>query len=239
MSRERRDQEELKRKAAEEEDAKKKAQIEEEAQRLAEEEKKRALDAKAAEEEEAKKKNPEAEQALEHITYRLLEPLAEDKKKEWKKDADDLVNDYKKQFPDREIDAKGTLVFHSEEEMTKFFTDQAEQKRKFLCAEVDANGKLTGRYQFSCGDGTLYSGTLEQIKEKIQENKTSAYPQQTAAGLAMINNLLNPKPSPVQATQTAKDKLKGLKDTAAAADESLRKDSPTPLSTTPNPLNQH
>ncbi|ARG97955.1 hypothetical protein [Legionella micdadei] len=238
MSYDKRDEELRKQKALEEEAAKKKAQEEQEAQRLVEEEKKRAIEAKAAqEEEEAKKKSPETEKTPEHIAYRVFEHLDEKTKKEWKKDTDDLIGDYKKQFPDREIDAKGTLVFHSQEEMMKFFTDQAQQGRKFLCAEVDASGKPTGQYQFSCGDGKLYSGSLEQIQAAMMKNQSTASPENQkllSAGLTMIDKLLNPKPNP---TQDIKERLKASQSGATPPKKEEVSESqptaPNPLSTVP------
>ncbi|PJE11496.1 hypothetical protein [Legionella sp.] len=194
----------------------------------------------------AKASQKDEEEEIEQISLHLVDI------KPWKKDSDDLVEDYQEKFPDRKLDAKRTLVFTSREEMEEFINHQAKlppdgKGRKFIIAEVDENGQRLGQYHFSCGDGKVYSGSAEEIIAKLKENQATAAPNTQkliADGLSMFERVLNPKPQP---TVDTKKRLEALKSggqspapTTAPKQEEEKEESekekyksPSPFKTTP------
>lgn len=180
----------------------------------------------------------EAEQASKSQGMKKDEEEEEIKKvrpidiKHWQAHGKEVVEEYQKKFPDRKIDNDGTLLFTSEAEMREFFTTQAQANRKFLVAEVDANRQQTGHFEFSCGDGQLYSGSAQEIHAQLQQKLESALgndKQLIQEGLTVFEKALNLKPEP---TRAAKDMLKEIKSTSALKSS----ETPEPINTAPNPL---
>jgi len=146
---------------------------------------------------------------------------------EHKEDLDEILKDYKKKYPNIPIDPKKpALQFDTREDAINFFTAQATSKppRKFLAIEVDDQGKPTGFYCYSCGDGTLYQGSLKDIKNALQEAPVS---EQTKNGLDFIKSYMsNP-------TQNFRANMQNQKN-----EESAKKDEPeSSLPGSPSPLN--
>ncbi|WP_298626984.1 hypothetical protein [uncultured Legionella sp.] len=112
---------------------------------------------------------------------------------DWKK----IIKDYNQQYPETPVE-NNVLRFPSQEDAISFFASQAalEPPRKFLARELGPDGKLTGFNVFSCGDGKLYQGTLEEIQEQLKEaeleNKDDPAIKE---GLQTIAKLLNPAQS--------------------------------------------
>lgn len=135
---------------------------------------------------------------------------------DWEK----IVADYKKKYPDQPIKEDNVLIFPTREDAINFFQQQAAATppRKFLGTEIDESGKPTGFYVFSCGDGTLYQGSLNEIQDKLKEaQKENPDDPNIKEGLATIARALNP----------AQDFRAALKET---------KNGDEPQSTAPNPL---
>lgn len=119
-----------------------------------------------------KKKSEADEPAPEPVSIRKLSINDDD----WLK----IVDQFKLKYG-QEPEEDGSLVFPSQESAIEFFTDQASQKREFLAQQM-RDGKPTGFTVFSCGDGTLYQGTVEEIKSAIElANKANPQPLYTKA----------------------------------------------------------
>lgn len=137
---------------------------------------------------------------------------------DWKK----IIEDYKKQYPGITIE-NNVLKFPTQDDALSFFTAQAsaEPPRKFLARELGPDGNPTGFHAFSCGDGKLYQGTLEEIHEQLKaaqlENNDDPNIKE---GLLTIAKFMNP-------AQGYKESLQKTKD--PEIDSGL----PNPLSTTP------
>ncbi|MBL7479020.1 hypothetical protein [Legionella bononiensis] len=128
-------------------------------------------------------------QPVEEMTRFNLQPTGVEAD-DWKK----IVEDFKKKYPNVPIE-NNVLVFPTKDDAIAFFTTQATQEppRKFLASELDSNGKPTGFYAFSCGNGTLYQGTLNEIEEQLKsEQENNPDDPNLKQGLATISRLLNP-----------------------------------------------
>lgn len=176
------------------------------AQLLAKEEAKALEARRLAEEEDQKKKNQQG------IGVRFLTPGDD-----WQK----LVEDYKKEF-NKEPDDKGVLIFPNLEAVLNFFTEQAKLGRMFLAAAITPEGKETGHYEFSCGDGKLYVGSFELINQQLQASlKQDPTNEKIVNGIKTIQSLM--PTNPVHEARRELNKMKG---------ESNNEQEPTP----PSPL---
>ncbi|KTD59007.1 hypothetical protein [Legionella shakespearei] len=199
---------------------------EEQLKKLQEEEKRRdEAFALAREQEERKDKErkdaalaAEEEQQIGQETY--FTPSPNTNKSDWEK----IIEDYKKKYPDEPV-KDNVLVFPTREDAINFFQQQASANppRKFLGTEIDASGKPTGFNVFSCGDGKLYQGSLNEIQDQLKEaQKAKPDDPNIKEGLAIIARALNP-------AQDFRAALKETKD----ADEPQQSTAPNPLSTKP------
>lgn len=115
------------------------------------------------------KEKTEEEAAPEPVTIKKHSINDED----WEKIAEQFKQDF-----GRELEEDGSMVFPSHEAAVNFFTEQAAKKLEFLAMQMQDN-KPTGFAVFSCGDGQLYQGTIEEIKAAIeianQENPQAMY----------------------------------------------------------------
>lgn len=162
--------------------------------RLEEERRKAAL---AADDEPSPKPQPE------EIKPRFNLVPTGGESEDWKK----ILQDFKKKYPDAVIE-NNVLVFPTKEDAIAFFTAQANQEppRKFLVAEMDSNGKRTGFHVFSCGNGTLYQGNLNEIKEQLKQDlQNNPEDPNLKEGLATIARLLNPSKGFKESLIQAKD----------------------------------
>lgn len=122
---------------------------------------------------------------------------------------------------DIQVDESGMLVFPSMESAVKFFTAQANLGYKFL-AERFENNQPTGDCQFSCGNGQLFSGTLETIKSQLEKAlELNPDDEKLATGLEYINTQI----TPANNVNQMRDKLASMKMT----------DTEEPVSTIPTP----
>ncbi|RUR18883.1 hypothetical protein ELY21_06575 [Legionella sp. km535] len=139
---------------------------------------------------------------------------------DWKK----ILQDFKKKYPDAVI-KNNALVFPTKEDAIAFFTAQATQEppRKFLVAEMDSNGKPTGFHVFSCGNGTLYQGNLNKIKEQLKQDlQNNPEDPNLKEGLATIARFLNPSKGFKESLIQAKDpEANNLQDEHRAEHNSL------------------
>lgn len=94
----------------------------------------------------------------------------------------EVIDYYKKKF-NKEPDQEGTLWFSSIEELNDFCQELAEKKVVFLGQIIPTND-----FRFSCGNGSLYSGSLQEIKALL-ENEAQKTPE-IVRGLAIINKAL-------------------------------------------------
>lgn len=236
--------------AIREEEKKKEEELK--AQNLAkEEEKKLAMrnlqEEQEAQEEQTRLANQKEDKEVEQIDLHLINI------KPWKQDSAELVKDYKDKFPDRKLDAKGTLLFTSLEEMEQFLNEQAKpppegKGRKFLMSEVDADGNPLGKYHFSCGDGKIYSGSPDDIIAKLKQSQATANPATQnliADGLSMFEKILNPKPQPTQEAKKRLEAMKSKDQPPAPPAESKKEESkdkedeyksPSPFKSSPDPF---
>lgn len=142
---------------------------------------------------------------------------------DWEK----IKADYLKKYPDRSIDENDALEFDSREDAVNFFAEQAASKRDFLCKEIDASGKPTGFNVFSCGDGTLYKGSLQEILEQLNTaKKANPDDPNVKKGIATIQSVLNPTQQFRQTIQENREKTP----------EKVLNETPNPLDIKPNPF---
>ncbi|CDZ78571.1 hypothetical protein BN59_02881 [Legionella massiliensis] len=199
-------------------------------QRLAEEQAERekaALLQQAQEEEEAKRLRALGTQDEENPIPVEVSAKPLGYSEDWIK----IVDAYKKEF-DKDPGQDGILVFPDKDSMDNFFNKQAAAGHKFFSALVEADGKLTGHFEFSCGDGKRHSGSLEQIKDELTRDLATAGPNKDKVqeGLAKINKYIQEtKPNP---SQSAK---KALRDLTQPSEEQPGYKSPSPLSTDNKP----
>lgn len=145
----------------------------------------------------------------------ILKPLGS-RNNDWEK----ICEDYLKKYPNSQV-KNNTLVFASRQEAMAFFTRQATSipPREFLLSETDQNGKPTGHNVFSCGNGTLYQGTYNEIHQQLKNEKSND--PRVLEGINTISRLLDP-------TSSLKSRLNQNK-----AENPIS----SPQSRTPNPLN--
>ena len=84
--------------------------------------------------------------------------------KDWQK----ILSAFKEKYPETPVE-NNTLSFPTKDDAINFFTAQATATppAKFLCKEIDADGKPTGFNVFSCGNSKLYQGSLQEIHEQL------------------------------------------------------------------------
>jgi hypothetical protein len=212
-----------------------------EQQRLADEEKAKLAAQQQIDEENAiksKSKKVDEKASPQEVKYGSLKPTSD-----WEK----IVEDYNKEEYKQEPDKNGALIFPNAEAAEKFFTEQASLKREFLTTLVDENGKPVGDFHhFSCGDGQLYSGSLEEIHNKLTTAlETANEPDQAKIkdGIQQIADYMQvfyPKPTP-SSSQTMKARIQDIKEGAeqkseqGLTQEEPEHKSPTPLPTTNKP----
>lgn len=78
-----------------------------------------------------------------------------------------ILADYKIKYGLLPDEKTGALVFLSREEAVEFFKAQTKAGREFFTAE-HIDGKPSGFYLLSCGDGELYQGTLDEINAGLE-----------------------------------------------------------------------
>lgn len=108
--------------------------------------------------------------------------------KDWKL----IVDAYKKEYPKNEI-KDNLLTFPSPENAISFFKQQAKDTppRKFFASEF-ANGKSTGNHVFSCGSGTLYKGSLDDIQKQLASDLAAkSNDPDLKAGMEQINRIIS------------------------------------------------
>jgi hypothetical protein len=105
------------------------------------------------------------------------------KKKSWL----EILAAYEQKFK-RGAEPDGALSFETQEQARQFFTEQATANHEFLVMEVTPDRKPTGQYMFSCGNGTLYAGTLDAIKQKIENELKQGESPKLREGLQLINS---------------------------------------------------
>jgi flagellar motility protein MotE (MotC chaperone) len=98
------------------------------------------------------------------------------------------------------IEKNKVMVFESMEVAEKFFAEHATARKKFLVVEVTEKGVYLDNYFYSCGDGAIYSGTIENVKQALitQQNKIGPKHQDyqcVTQGLAQINAYIHKKMS--------------------------------------------
>ncbi|MGQ3892647.1 hypothetical protein [Legionella sp. CNM-4043-24] len=139
----------------------------------------------------------------------------------WSSDWELMVEDYKKLYG--EPAENNCLVFPTREAAISFLKEQATATppRKFLAIELGPDGKPTGDNFFSCGNGTLYQGSLQQIQQQVQADlNKNPEDGNLKTGLDKITAELA-KRNP---TSRFKDRLHGEKNKDAAPDSDLSND---------------
>lgn len=115
-----------------------------------------------------------------------FQPLKIKKRKDW----DLILKDFNT-IKGMSIDEKtGALIFPSHDAAVAFFEKQAIAGYEFFVAEY-IGGQPSGFHLFSCGDGDLYKGTLEEIREQL-EIAIKENPQNTkaSAGLESLKDII-------------------------------------------------
>jgi uncharacterized protein YrzB (UPF0473 family) len=130
----------------------------------------------------------EEEQQVDQESY--FTPSPNTNENDWEK----ILEAYKKKYPDKDR-KDNSLTFPTREDAINFFQQQATESppHKFFATEIGANGEPTGFNVFSCGDGQLYKGTLNEIQDQLKEaNKEKPDDPNIKEGLATIARALNP-----------------------------------------------
>jgi len=142
---------------------------------------------------------------------------------DWQK----IIAAYKDQF-DLEAGPDGTLAFPDKKSATAFFKEQAALCLKFFCVLLPEKKD----FEFSCGDGQLYSGSLAEIQEKLKTALENASPENKInieEGLKEVQYYMKTNP-----TQDARLAMKNLARPAEQEQDDAYQ-SPSPLSTTNKP----
>lgn len=106
------------------------------------------------------------------------------------------IDEIKKE-PERRPDGSSVLVFDGLQQANDFFTKRAKEKICFLC--VEENKGFAGHNFYSCGDGNIYQGSLDDIIAGLKQSiAADASNKEAQAGLSYISSLL-PKPNPATA----------------------------------------
>lgn len=81
-----------------------------------------------------------------------------------------IIEDYKKQYPDKPI-KNNCLCFESDDDAVNFFQAQAtaQPPRAFFAIKVDEHGTPLGPCMCSCGNGKLYQGNASEIKAQLEQ----------------------------------------------------------------------
>lgn len=95
---------------------------------------------------------------------------------DWEK----ILADYKKAYPKAKLDGD-TLQFESRDDAVAFFTKQATATppRTFFMREM-VDGKETGFHLYSCGNGKMYQGTIDEIQKQLEAEPKTDLKAQTA-----------------------------------------------------------
>lgn len=125
-----------------------------------------------------------SDEQLKPNSFRVNPKPSSNPSETWKK----ITEKYAEKYPQREI-KEDTLSFETREEAISFFEEQAADKQIFMAMELDGNGKETGFYVLSCGNGQLYKGNLTDIQDQL---KNSTQDEHTQLGLDMLKPLMNP-----------------------------------------------
>ena len=163
--------------------------------------------------------------AQDDTTRMKFQPSSNDKS--WKK----IIEDYKKKYPDVNIE-NNVLTFPTMDDAISFFKDQATctPPRKFLASEIDGSGKLTGFHLFSCGDGNLYQGSLQEIHNQLEAAQLEKPEDKNInEGLNVIRSAMNPTHDFRSALLNTRDSSKDMDDES----EHEQSSDMTPLSTKP------
>lgn len=144
--------------------------------------------------------------------------------------AEEILEAYRKAFPNRELKEKNSLTFSTLDEAVEFMDGQAKENREFFCNAVK-NGEPTDFYIFSCGTGKAYSGTLAQIKDKMEEHQKENpdLAAKISAGLQTIEAQMR-----IKNTVNMKEQLK-QNNPETNKSEAQTATTQTPFPTTPTP----
>lgn len=140
----------------------------------------------------------------------LMRPMSKLMKKGW----DAVVQAYELVFK-MKPNEKGALVFESREAALAFFKEQAAAFHLFL-ATAHRDDKPIDFHVFSCGDGTLYSGSYDEIKDKLLEDKNTN-------GLSLFNHMMPSSPNPASEMREHVNKHR-----ASAAEDNAHHLKPSP-----------
>ncbi|CAM2980899.1 hypothetical protein [Legionella worsleiensis] len=135
------------------------------------------------------------------LSFQVQPPAGEGE--DWQK----IIEDFKKLYPYSPI-KNNILTFPTQKDAINFFTAQARQEppRKFLAIQIGSDGKPTGYTLFSCGNGTLYQGSLAEIESQLKaELKNQPDDHNLQEGLATIMRASN-------TAQSYKESLKLIKE---------------------------
>lgn len=151
--------------------------------------------------------SPEPSQNPDEAQFKVKpSPIAEE---DWKK----ILQDYMEQYPEHPVQ-NDTLKFPSRDDAINFFTAQATNTppRKFFLSEHSrVDGKPTGFHVFSCGDGVLYKGTINEIQTDLKAAlKANPNDPNLKEGLETINKFANP-------AQDFKGRLQSTKEEVTSA----------------------
>lgn len=119
----------------------------------------------------------------------VSETVSETAKVDWQK----ILSAYRDLYPDSPI-KNNCLVFTSQQDAQTFFNDQAQSSRTFFVQEF-INDKPSGFHFFSCGNGVLYSGSIDEIHQQLlaaQKDNPSAHVEE---GLEFIAKQMAPNPA--------------------------------------------
>lgn len=119
----------------------------------------------------------------------VVKPIITDSSCDWQQ----ILGRYKNEYPDRTVQ-DNCLIFSSKDEALTFFREQAKAEYTFLVQEL-VNGQPSGFYCFSCGNGMLYSGRLEDIQQQIQHDQQKQPSPKLDGGLALIAKYMAPNPA--------------------------------------------
>ncbi len=133
-----------------------------------------------------KKKQQEEEERIAHqqkknAAARAYKPSL--KPVEW----ETILSDYERLFK-RKPEPDGTVIFDTQEEATTFFSQQASKSREFLVTCLSPEKQELNAHYFSCGNGKLYKGSFEEIKQQLEIALANNESTPVRNGLKTIEN---------------------------------------------------
>lgn len=132
----------------------------------------------------------EETQALDATLPVVIKPVVSDAAKgDWHK----ILSAYRELYPESAV-KDNCLIFTSQQDALTFFNNQAKSSHTFFVQEF-TNDKASGFHFYACGNGVLYSGSIDDIHQQLQRAQQDNPSAQVNEGLAFITKQMVANPT--------------------------------------------